>query len=142
MVAFPIHRQAQAISKLHVLRIERETLTEEIRGRVPFARLHREDAALVMRFGAVDEPVVLLHQRIGEARPAVAALFQMRLGPLLLTEASIALRQWVMHAGRLGVQRQGLLQVLHRMRLVSPCLGDAAQPFEGRRGARVDVARP
>ena len=47
-----------------------------------------------------------------------------------------------MHAGCLRVQRQRLLQVLHRTRLVSPCLSDAAQPFEGRSGTWVDFARP
>ena len=65
----------------------------------------------------------------------------MCLGLLLLAKASVALRQRVVHAGCLRVQRQRLLQVLHRTRLVSPCLSDAAQPLEGRSGTRVDFAR-
>ena len=124
---------------LGAVRIELEPAAEHLhRGRV-LLRLHRQSAAVVVGVGALEQPVVVLHQRIAEARAPVAPPRKVPLGPLPVPEAAVREGQAVVHARRLRVEGQHALEELDGARLVAERQPGAAQALEDRGRLRCDL---
>src|SRR5262249_54191169 len=135
----PVQRQAQSVPQLRALRIQLQPLAEQVCRSGPLARLHGEDTPVVVRVGAVQQPVVRLHQRIVDVWSSIAAQPNMRHGFLLFAQASIRERQRVVHAGGFRVLAECLFEIFDRPRLVSPCLGNTPQPLQDSGRAWLDV---
>ena len=145
-IAGQIERGAELVvqrsTELRVLVRQLDALAEKAGGRFPVADLERADAAKLVRQPALEEQVELLLQRIGHENIAIAPLTKVRLRLVELAEPAIGRRERRVQALGFGIDRQRVLEVLHRLRVVAFGDGDTSETGQHRHRSRREAERP